>query len=231
MIPPFEILGSGTGGGKNAVAMASSSLFVVGSAFKAFAKVSEGERGVRTNMGRATRTKGRREGQLYGIVKPGYHLVVPFTHAIKTISVQDRPENLDTIQINCDEGRQMLVVSSIIWAVRSDGDNPFRALFNVESPKALTENVSNICTAGLMTVIDGTDEKSMKSYGEVAENVKDVCREDLLEYGSELRRINIKTVTRTFGQMIVEANVHPSQAMLGLDANIRDGIPPLHVAN
>ena len=59
------MLGSGFDGGKNAEAMASSSLFVVESSFKASAKVSEGERGVRTNMGRATRTKGRCEGQLY----------------------------------------------------------------------------------------------------------------------------------------------------------------------
>jgi len=231
MIPSFEMLGNGSGGGKNAVAMASSSLFVVGSAFKAFAKVSEGERGVRTNMGRATRTKGRREGQLYGIVKPGYHLVMPFTHAIRTVSVQNMPKDLENMQVNCNEGRQFLVAASITWAVRSDGDNPFRALFNVETKGALAENVGNICTAGLRTVIDGTTEEAMKNDREIASNVKDICRDDLLEYGSELRKVNITTVTRTFGQMIVEANVQPSQAMLGSDIGMNNKAAPLHVAN
>jgi hypothetical protein len=63
------------------------------------------------------------------------------------------------------------------------------------------------------------------------ENIQIACRDDLLEYGSEFRKVNITTVTRTFGQMIVEANVRSSQATLGLDNGMNDKTAPLHVAN
>jgi len=135
-----EIMG---GGGRGLITTVSASFLLGGTAVKAFTKIEEGQMGVRTHFGKATRTSGDKEGELYGIVGPGIRVVVPFTHAIKNISIQDRTNTLPEIQIN-SEGEQLRIESYIRWAVRKDGDNPYKALFKVEDSTELTQTVSTM---------------------------------------------------------------------------------------
>ncbi len=133
-----------------------------GSVMKAFTIIPQGEMGVRTHFKQPVRTRGPHAGELYGTVGRGWHWIVPFTHGIKTISIQDRFDNLEHVFVNSNEGRQIEINPSIAWGVRADNDNPFRALFIPKDEEALVTGVKNLCTAGISEVLDGRSKEEMK---------------------------------------------------------------------
>lgn len=207
-------LESSVNAGHGIIAEVGSGVAAAGVAMKAFSRVQQGQMGVRTSLGRAVRPKGRKQGELYGIVGPGYHLVWPFTHSIRTIDTRDRTNDLHQIQVESRDGQQMLVESSIIWAVRADDDNPYRALFHPEDG-ALTETVVRLCTSGLRVVVEGMDRVQMKQQREISGNVKDECEDDLLHYGVELKKVNLHTATATWAEKLSQMQRSPEAAFLG----------------
>jgi hypothetical protein len=192
-----------------------------GTAFKTIAKVPQGEVGLRTRFGRPARDHDARfanttfegvagtlnpalvarEGELYGRVKPGFHLVVPFTHGIKSISVQNRVNNLEPIPIDNDDGRQREIVGRATWGVINDpkdgGEYIRRALYEAANEEQLTEEVIGICTAGLRKVIAEYGDPQRAEAGELYREMVVECKDPLEEYGTELRKFRLMSAAHT----------------------------------
>jgi regulator of protease activity HflC (stomatin/prohibitin superfamily) len=236
---------SGGGAARGVFGAVSGGLVAAGALVKAFEKVSEGEVGVRMRFGRAILCKNTESDPRHRTVGPGIHAVVPFTHGIRKISIQDRTNDLESIMVDSAEDQQLVVNSYIIWAVRADGDNPYKALFNVE-PGELTQTVTNLCTSGLFRVMDGKSRNRMREYDQISGDVHDECRDDLQNYGVQLKRLNLKTVTLSphekLGERIVQAgSLYNMPAVLGAVAAssmsepesapmIAESTPSLHLA-
>lgn len=209
-----EALGGGLGIGEGAIAKVSAVAVAAGTAFKSVVKVNEGEKGVRTRYGRATRTRGRRAGELYGIVEPGMHFVVPFTHSVNKISVRDRSNDLGELQVD-REGKQYLVRGSIVWYVMPDGDNPYRAQFNIQNETELTSTVVVTCAGALREVVSLVPLDTPVIENEAFESINEICAEELAFYGVALKRLRLPTVTPTLGQMLRgTSNGHSNTAPL-----------------
>lgn len=221
-----EVLTGGMGASRELITKVSGVMILGGTAFKAVAKVSEGEMGVRTHYGRAHRIRGRRSGELYGIVEPGYHPVFPFTHSIKTISVQDRSNDLGELQVD-REDKQYRVMSSITWFVSKEGDNPYRAIFNILNEGDLTQAVTNICLSGLREVMAEIPDAKLKNRREVQGGVSEICSDDLGYYGVLLKRLNLHSVTPTIGEMLRPTGQFPPPPRMGALAVAAEVTPEL----
>lgn len=198
---PKGVVSAAKGGGAALMFGAPAAVGATTSAIKAVTFVGQNERGVRTSMGRAVRTKDAKLGKgkaggLFGIVGPGPHLVVPFTHSIKKIGVQRRNNELGEICVDTQDEMQILVKSAIGWRVNPDGDNPYKALFNVAEDGNLQDSVADICTAGLRNVMDGRTLRQMKDERAIEGDLKDHCKERLQNLGSELLELNLKQASR-----------------------------------
>lgn len=180
---------------------------------KAVNKVSEGEMGVRTRFGRTHHKRGQKVGQPYGVKGPGMYPVFPFLHSVKVIHVRDRTNGLPEIQLNCEE-KQIKIDSSVVWHVLPESDYPWRALFRAENLSELTQNVTGICVNGLRQVTSQMSRKELDDHRALFAGVEEVCKDDLLYYGTAIKRVNISAMTETIGEMIRQSG-HPQSGVLG----------------
>lgn len=228
--------GMHTGGGITTIL--SASLAAGTTAFKAFNKVSMGEKGVRHKRNGTHYTKGSRKGQLYGIKGPGIYPVIPFLHSYKTIHTRNRTNDLPEIQFNCDE-KQLKLASSIVWFVSEADDHPWRAMYRAENLHELTQNVTGICLNGLRKVTSNMDRRWLDDDATLFAGLEAVCAEDLIYYGCALSKLNLAPATETIGEMIRQSG-QPSVGLMGAVATSAeihrefvhsgDG-PDLHIVN
>lgn len=194
---PGEVLSSGMGLSKGVVGSVAGIGVVISSALKGFKRIPEGEKGVRTGFGKV---KFDKNGEPK-VVGSGLHGVPPFTHSIETISILDRPHDLESFAIE-KGGEKYNVKSSITWAVSPEKEHVYRALFRTT---ALTETVTNICATGLRFVMNSLEQDNFYDNHAVAEGVSDVCDEDLLIYGVLLKRLQLREVARSEAQVLAGA--------------------------
>ena len=207
------------GNSRNITTGISTAVLAIGTGMKAVTKVSEGEMGVRVKRGRARRVlKNGELGELYGVVGPGLKVITPFVHSIYTVDVKDRTHNFQDLPIDCND-EQLAIKSSMIWRVSREGDNPYKARFIGGNDEQLTTTVSGICFAGLGEVAAAaTSRAELKNFREIDGNVKSIVARPLLEYGVEMKLLNISSITRTFGEMIRHANMDSAQHIGALAA-------------
>jgi regulator of protease activity HflC (stomatin/prohibitin superfamily) len=211
-----ELMNSAAGGSKGMMGAAGAAIAVAGTGIKAFTKIEEGERGVRSHYGRTHRNRDawfsdKREGDLFGIVGPGMHFMVPFTHSIRKVNVKDRGNDLDNITVTSDEDKQFIISPYIRWHVREDGDHPYRASYKVNGEGELVQNVVQACTSGLNEVITEANRVDLYNFGQIDHDVQDACYEELLYYGVALKKLGIKEIRESdvdrLGRMIGKHNV------------------------
>ena len=191
---------------KTAIPIALAGASVVGGGIKAFANVPSGHMGVRTRFERAERKEGsKREGQIYGTVKPGFRWVIPFSDSIRTISVQGRNHQLEPILVDFRRGGQMKIESNIWWHVKDDGDNPYKAIFGVKDDETLTRTVADIGVSGLNFVLGEMRHKRQINTYEVEGNLKEHVKDDLLKYGTQLDVWKLGNPYKSDAQMEIDA--------------------------
>ena len=196
---------------------------VVGGGLKAFANVPSGHMGVRTRFERAERKEGsRREGQIYGTVKPGFRWVVPYSDSITTISTQSRNHQLEPLLIEFKRGGQTKVESNIQWHVSEDGDNPYKALFEVKDEETLTRTVADVSLSGLHYVLGEMKHRKQINTYEVEGNLKEHVKDKLLEFGTELDTWRLGNDFVSDAQMEINAakynNTFVGLGMVAIDA-------------
>ena len=213
---PQEIFSSAPGIGKElasavggaAVAIAS----IGGIAFKvkALKRVEEGQMAVWTHRGRTF----DRHGNLYGIVGSGYYVVGPGRGTLRIVSIQDHNEDLDVIVDRHTDGPdvQYEIPASIIWGVKSDKDNPYKALFKVENETSLTMGVTKFCKNALWrTLCELPDDKFENRFSaevgkEIDASVKTKANA-FLEYkwGAEVRLAYLTGGAHSLGEKLSHA--------------------------
>jgi hypothetical protein len=207
---------------------------VGGTAFKTIKKVPKGHVGLRTRFGRPeldkdsrlvnTRFEGaarfidpkfvRREGELYGRVRPGFHLIVPFTHGIETIDVRNRTDNTLPIPFDYKDEtkreRQREMCGRFTWGVIDDpndgGELIRRALYVAESEEQLIQEMIGINTQGFRNILEKHGDPRQAEAGDLYREMVVECEEPMLEYGAELRHFRLMSM----GHTIIDALRHSS---------------------
>ena len=153
-LPAEQLLGGAANGTKNLVATITGALLLGTTGFRVFKTVPEKHMGIMTHwkhpahqknrnaveIGGKVLRKGHTIGDLHGIVAPGNYKVMPFAHDILLVSVADVTENLGHFDFTNDQ-KQLKTAASVIWHVRADGDNPYRAHYNVRKGEELPQTV------------------------------------------------------------------------------------------
>jgi uncharacterized membrane protein YqiK len=199
-------------------------------------------------FGQATRTKdalmherfgfGGAEGELYGIVGPGMHAVMPFTHSIEKISVRPRTveyKGQSGIQINLED-KQLQLDSFFTWAVRDDDEHPYRAIFNVADEIELCQAVGSNCIAALGHVARNVEKRELLDDDrEIFRRVNIRADGDLSKFGARLITAKVIAHTETLGEMLRQSGQMTHQAILGAAATTQLGmegvIPGLHAVD
>ncbi len=182
----------------------------VGGGLKAFANVPTGHFGIRTRFDKGERVKGKKNGEHYGSVGPGMHWTVPFSDAIKIISVQHHNHELGQIVDEFPDNDGTLVQreidASITWSIINDEENVYRALFEPESPEALTRIVADISTSGLRRVLKSQPGATTFENEVLYEQVKESTTERLGHYGVQLLALQLKAAGFTLAHSIQQIN-------------------------
>lgn len=191
-------------------------------AAKAYTVVPKGEMAVRMRKGvpvlrsDLTRRQVNEGDDIYKTLDPGFHWLMPFVDKIVTIPVSDNTNPLEEFDVESTDGRLHRINADITWFVRADADNPVKALFAVSSDKdkeekdkliELQQTVSAICARGLGQVLRArtSDELINHDHEEVDLNVKKKCEDQLLSYGTELKSVFLKPITRTGVERLSQA--------------------------
>lgn len=209
---------------------ATGAITLAATATKAIEIVHQGEMGVRMKRGRPMERRGYSEEELAEIGRyvthgPGIYGVFPLLRKIVKVNVQDRTERYQGFDIESADGQLFTVDPIFTWHVRADGDNPYKALFNVKNEKdnndvakdfELQQTVVGICVGGLHRALRGKTARDLKDINsqEIDAKTKEECYEDLLEYGTALKRVVLPPITRKDSEVLKQ----------GLE---RSGVPSL----
>ncbi|MDL2362952.1 MAG: SPFH domain-containing protein [Patescibacteria group bacterium] len=176
-----------------------------------------------------------REEGIYRIVGRGVVWLRPFIDHVPKINVADQTTVISPFELESEEDTQMLVTPSVTWRVRSDFDNPFKALFNINNEKEsrlknktqeLEQTVEWICSEGLGLVLgDWTYQRlkklSTSDKAEITRKTKELCDKDMLKYGTQIEAVRLKPSARTAAERLAQAiEKNPDSA----DAGIIGGI-------
>lgn len=212
-----EIIGAGLTGGVSAA--------VAG--LKGFTTVPEGHMGVRTRWSKATRTKddkymSGKEGELYGIVGPGFKWVCPFMHSIQPVSTRTEVSQLGNLTLDHAQ-KQLLIRSSVSWNVDPGGDNPYRALYNVAADQEREQVVVQLCESGLRKVLQGKNQAEIEQLESFDADMKKVCTGGLIEYGIVLSQARLLEVRASDMDVLRQglAGMHGALGGLAVDAETR----------
>ena len=230
---------------KEYVGYGTAAVGVAGLAFKAYTNVPQGQVGLRTRFKRARQEKdsilpwGPKAGEIYKLVGPGPHLTMPFAHNINLISTQDRTTALPAFRVDSGQAaRQHDINASIIWGVVKPEDAAkygieykelvMRAMYEASSQDELTEAVTGICVTGLRKVILSENEPHKINPDAAQQNLISSCKDDLLGYGVELRRLNVINTAYTNAD-VLGSRLAGAQFAIGAAAAAYEIMPELRV--
>jgi hypothetical protein len=145
------------------------------------------------------------------VLGTGPKVAIPPVWHIKKANVKDRTSQLkDALFKNNDEFWKADV--SVIWAVRDDGDNPIKSLFEIDHGE-LDDTVKEICADGLDMALRKHSKEPADRLEDIKESAIELCEEDLLRYGVAVKRFNIYNPTPREGE-IVKQGISIGQAIL-----------------
>jgi len=230
---------------KEYVGYTTAAVGIAGVAFKAFTNVPQGNVGLRTRFKRARQEKdsilpwGPKAGEVYKLVGPGPRITMPFAHSINLISTQDRTTLLPAFRADSGQNRQHDINASITWGVVRQEDAGkydipykeliFRALYEASSQEELTEAITGICVPGLRKVILAESEPHKIEPIEAEQKLTEICRDPLLGYGVELRRLNVINTAFTNAD-VLGTRLADTQHAVGAAAAALEIIPDLRLA-
>jgi regulator of protease activity HflC (stomatin/prohibitin superfamily) len=231
------------------------------SASKAFKVIPQGDVGIRMRSGRPVlkdELHGLHEEEIAGlppeISNKGIYQIEskrivwlrPFVDDVVKVNVTDRTSDPRAFYIESSEDCKFQIDAAFGWYVRRDGDNPFKARFNVNNEKRdssdkdkdreLEQTVVSICNSGLRRVLSGRSIDSLLNINdeEVQTNTRVQCKDKLLNYGVALKDVRIESVARVDASIIAKAiiesrNIQQNELIASLAIAERDETRiPLH---
>ena len=231
-------LSDGAGSAKGTVGGIAAGVTAIGLGLKSFTTIPEGHIGIKTRFGKVRRYRtGEQKG--HPIMKqPGAHPTFPGVHAYRTINTRLRSNDLEPahVQIRNEDGssEKRALRASVNWRVSDEGDNPYRALFEVDDGSDLTQIVTNFCLGGLRSVLEA--EGMPESEERLLEATRLKCATWLPQIGVELLGISLKDTTRSEAQILAESlrgpeapNPHTAAERTAVTLGAEEVYPLLHL--
>lgn len=215
---------------------------LLANASKTFEVVHGGEMGIKIQNGKPKRRKGERSllvgrrkdltdeelaefGQ-YVTLTPRLYPLVPLWQKVAKVNVQDRADEVRGFDIETNDGQQYTADPRFIWFIRSDGDYPYRALYNVKNNKdnkdvandtELREAVLTICLEGLSEALSNKSSRELIRINRKAlsRHTEELCREDLLQYGAALRKVVVPSIRRGREEVLKQGLERSGSSSLG----------------
>jgi regulator of protease activity HflC (stomatin/prohibitin superfamily) len=196
-----EVAKGGVGMGGNVLKGAVGSALAVGAAMNTFFRVREGEVALKEDkLGRVRRQMFiGRDGEEFWLPKlymTGVHVIFPGLEHYKKTSTQDQtnplPDKFATLG-----NQKFMAESSFTWRVSTRQDHVWRALYKIDTVKEdLQRKVVSIGSQAIWSALMETDPRAILSSNirdEIYEAVEEKSREPLIEYGVEMRGLEIET--------------------------------------
>lgn len=191
---------------------------LLGTATKAIEVVHQGETGIKMQRGQPIERKKISEDEIdkigrYVTLGPGIYPVVPLLQKVVKINVKDRTDRVQAFNIESKDGQLFNVNPIFTWAILPNGDNPYKALFEVNNEKdnkdnekilELKQTVLGISIGGLGKVLSGRTSSDLIEIDRREVNAATIeeCRNELLEYGAALKRVVLEPITRTGAEVL-----------------------------
>jgi hypothetical protein len=155
---------------------------------------------------------------IYDIRGPGRVWLRPFVDKVVIVNCRDRVAHVDPYEIEARDG-QMVIKPAFCWYVRPDGDNPYKAWFNVYNEKdnederkifELEQRLSGICVRGLEHVLRGKSREELININhiEASELTIENTQQELLDYGVTLKDVMLKPFSRSYPQVTSDGFRH-----------------------
>jgi|GEM_PF-5255784 len=226
------------------------------SASKAFKIIPQGNVGIHMRSGRPLlkdEFKGLSEEELAGLppemAQNGIYQIEskrlvwlrPFIDDVVMVNVSDRTSDPRAFFVESSEDCKFQVDAAFGWYVRRDGDNPYKARFNVNHEKRdnndkdkdreLEQTIVSICNSGLRRVLSGRTIDSLLNIQdeEIQLNTRVQCKDRLLNYGVAIKDVRIESIARVDASIIAKAilesrdaqhsNLIAALALAGRDEN------------
>jgi hypothetical protein len=157
-----------------------------------------------------------REKGLYQIRGRGVVWLRPFVDSVVKINVASQTTPMERFPLDSLDGPQVEVIPGITWNVRADGDNPYKALFEINNEKEtkvkektheLEQTVSWICSAGLTQVLRNRKYEEIRNFDpkEITDITRQICGDDLLRFGVNLSDVWLKFPAYTPAERLAQA--------------------------
>jgi hypothetical protein len=202
---------------------------------RSYTSLPEGYEGLRNHGGRLRAKRhdfmafGKREGELYGAVGPGFIWHSP-RNGVTKISVQDRNTELRPFRI-VTANNKLDVKAYLTWGIvprmkegkAVDYGMPweevlYRAITAAENGEELSQNVNSICTEGLRHILREKEDPMAVRGDLLTSELKYNCSSILFDnYSVEIRRVNINDAAPTEADTLVNGRLPTRLAELSLD--------------
>jgi regulator of protease activity HflC (stomatin/prohibitin superfamily) len=177
-----EIFDTGSGVGKEMVGGLVAFASLGATVMKSIVRVPKGSKGARTFRESPERTKGKRQGERYGTVGTGMHLVFPFLGGVAHTTMQERTNDLQASSVELKTGKQQYD-ASIVWQVKDSENDLYTALFRVQDGK-LDDLVKSVARTGIFAAMQELDsDNQVITSDAVSERVKESTAETFDSYG------------------------------------------------
>jgi regulator of protease activity HflC (stomatin/prohibitin superfamily) len=203
---------------------------------KAGFRVREGEVATRERWGKVRRDSNGTPK----IYRPGFHPMFPGVHSYKRISIQDETEQIPLFDFNRD--RQYTAHATLTWGVSPEGDNPYRALYLIDTFTELKQKVHSVGRQAVWAALMEHDEEQVLSpnlASQIYESVEDRCSGPFSRYGAELRGVEVITAlspAEMLRQTLREVGAIPLATLVGNNGNGHhelngNGVQPLAIVS
>ncbi len=186
---------------------------------KAYTRVPQGYKGLRTKSLNARRMEGKHAGELYGVVESGGRWMWPYVGGIVMIDMRQRESEL---QIQADnDNEQIQIKSSLFWRVHDDPEYMFRSHYNVGEGTTLEKSVAGISMGGLRRIAESRSRDTLRNKNMVDELIQYECASKLRDnFGVIMNELVIHEATATAGEKNLAGQRLTANAISNLDLSV-----------
>lgn len=236
----------GMGGSKEIVKTVTALAGLGYTAVQSFARVPQNHAGLRTFRERPIIQRGRRAGEFRSAVGAGIYPVIPFLGGIKSTSTQERPEDLASFTVECEDGKYTCD-ATISWHVqqrfkearrfwnrkplteqqeqdiKNDTADLYNAMYTVQDEK-LDNRVRAIASAGILLAVSKFTRDEALEPGRVYDSVVENYEPEFNKYGVMLESVLIRSLSRSEAQVLGDAVGDPGGPNRAANPGLKAGL-------
>lgn len=241
-----EFTNLGLGSGKEIARTVTAVAGLGYTAIQSFKRVPHNHAGLRTFREKPIIQRGRREGEFRSALGAGIYPVVPFFGDIKSTSTQERPEDLPSFTVECEDGKYTCD-ATISWHVqqrfkearrfwnrkplteqqkqdiKDDTADLYKAMYTVQDEK-LDNRVRAIASAGILLAVSRFTRDEALEPGRVYDSVVENYEPEFNKYGVVLESVLIRSLSRSEAQVLGDAVGDPGGPNRATNPSLKAGL-------